>query len=262
MIEELQAHLRTTRLGRVAEHHAVIDSTNRRALDWAEAGAPHGALVTADHQTAGRGRMGRTWTDEPGHNLMASVVLRPQIGPERLALLGLAAALAVAAATKAVATPLEPRVKWPNDVLLDGRKVAGILPEARSRDRDAVVALGLGVNVNQVDFEDDLEATATSIRLELGRPIPRAPLLARLLLELERWVDDLAGDGGRAIPDVFAEAMLGRGATVAVVPPAGPPVTGIARGVAPTGALLLETPAGLHEFHSGDVSLRLDRPDA
>ena len=160
-------------LGRPRLHLRETTSTNDRARALAAAGAPHGTLVTAGAQTAGRGRQGRTWSAPPGRSLLMSLVLR---APGRM--LPLAAAVAVAEAAGPGAA-----IKWPNDVLLDGRKVAGILAEARPQDGWAVLGVGLNVAVRIEDLPEDLRATAGTLGLE---PRDVEPVLGRLLAALER----------------------------------------------------------------------------
>jgi len=162
-----------TRLGTPRLHLRETTSTNDRARALAAAGAPHGTLVTAAAQTAGRGRQGRTWSAPPGRALLMSLVLRE---PDRM--LPLAAAVAVAEAAGARAA-----IKWPNDVLLDGRKVAGILAEARPQEGWAVLGVGLNVAVRIEDLPPELRDTAASLGLE---PRDVEPVLARLIGALER----------------------------------------------------------------------------
>jgi BirA family transcriptional regulator, biotin operon repressor / biotin---[acetyl-CoA-carboxylase] ligase len=159
-------------------HLRRTDSTNTRARELAARGAPHGTLVTAAEQTAGRGRQGRTWSAPPGRSLLCSVVIRE---PPRL--LPLAAGVAVA--ELAAANGAEARVKWPNDVLVEGRKVAGILVEGRPQERWAVVGVGLNVAVREADFPPELRGQAASLGLE---PAAIEPTLTALLTELDRWV--------------------------------------------------------------------------
>jgi BirA family transcriptional regulator, biotin operon repressor / biotin---[acetyl-CoA-carboxylase] ligase len=162
-----------TRLGRPRLHLRETGSTNDRARALAVAGAPHGTLVTTGLQTAGRGRQGRTWTTPAGRALLMSLVLR---APDRM--LPLAAAVAVAH----TAGP-EAAIKWPNDVLLDGRKVAGILAEARPQDGWAVLGMGINVALRPDDLPEELRASAGSLGLEPGDV---ETFLERLLATLER----------------------------------------------------------------------------
>jgi BirA family biotin operon repressor/biotin-[acetyl-CoA-carboxylase] ligase len=162
-------------LGAPRLHLRRTDSTNTRARELAAAGAPHGTLVTAGEQTAGRGRQGRVWTAPAGKTLLCSVVVRE---PPRL--LPLAAGVAVAE----VAAP-EALVKWPNDILIDGRKVAGILVEGRPLERWAVTGVGLNVALEERDFPPELRDRATT--LGLGADAIE-PTLTRLLRALERWL--------------------------------------------------------------------------
>jgi BirA family biotin operon repressor/biotin-[acetyl-CoA-carboxylase] ligase len=160
-------------LGRPRLHLRATTSTNDRARDLAQAGAPHGTLVTASEQSAGRGRQGRTWSAPAGSALLMSLVLR-----DAPALLPLAAGVAVAEVAGAGA-----RVKWPNDVLVEGRKVAGILAEARPRDGWAVLGIGLNVSLRVEDLPPELHETAGTLGLT---PADVEPTLARLLEALER----------------------------------------------------------------------------
>jgi BirA family transcriptional regulator, biotin operon repressor / biotin---[acetyl-CoA-carboxylase] ligase len=162
-------------LGRPRLHLRLTDSTNVRARELAAAGAPHGTLVTAAEQSAGRGRQGRTWTAPPGRALLASLVVR-----EPLRLLPLAAGVAVAELAGD-----EALVKWPNDVLIGGRKVAGILVEGRPQERWAVLGIGLNVALRESDFPPELRDTAATLGLD---PAEIEPTLARLLRRLEHWL--------------------------------------------------------------------------
>jgi BirA family biotin operon repressor/biotin-[acetyl-CoA-carboxylase] ligase len=185
-------------LGSPRLHLRLTDSTNLRARELALRGASHGTLVTAAEQSAGRGRQGRTWSAAPGRALLVSLVLRD---PPRL--LPLAAGVAVAEVCGAGAS-----VKWPNDVLLDGRKVAGILAEGRPREHWAVLGIGLNVAVRVEDLPPELQSRAAT--LGLG-PESLEPTRARLLAELEVW---LAADEPAVLQAVRArDALLGRTVT-------------------------------------------------
>jgi BirA family transcriptional regulator, biotin operon repressor / biotin---[acetyl-CoA-carboxylase] ligase len=184
---------RTEPFGTPHRHYARTDSTNTRARELAGAGAPGGTVVTAAEQTAGRGRQGRTWTAPPGKALLYSALLRPL--EERQMMLPLAVPLAVCEAAEALRPGLECGVKWPNDVLVDGRKLAGVLIEARARDGWAVIGVGLNLTIARDEFPEELRETATSVF-----PDPRAVPFARhadirnssagvLSERLGRWVE-------------------------------------------------------------------------
>jgi len=218
-----------------------------------------GALVGTDHQTAGRGRHGRAWSDAPGLSLLFSLVLRPTLPQDRLGLIPLAAGLAVAEAIEKQ-TPLSPLLKWPNDVLVDKKKVCGILLEGRLTPPNgsrATMVLGIGLNVNQTEFPADIAGKATSLALETGQLIPRAPLLADLVATLEKHYDSLSADLGVAVLAGFERRMAGLGTAATVTfPLSGEAVEGTILGVAESGALRLETSSGEQIFHAGEITLR------
>ena len=182
-------------LGSPRLHLRRTDSTNDRARDLAARGAPHGTLVTAAEQTAGRGRQGRGWTAPAGRALLCTLVVRE---PPRLLPLAVGVAVAETVGPGAL-------LKWPNDVLIDGRKVAGILVEGRPQERWAVAGIGLNVAVRESDFPPELDGRAATMGLE---PSAIEPTLARLLSQLERWL-------AAPTPDVLAairarDALSGR----------------------------------------------------
>lgn len=182
-------------------HYARVDSTNARARELAEAGAPHGTVVTAAEQTEGRGRQGRTWTAPPGKALLYSAILRP-LGERPL--LPLAAALAVCEAAEALAPGIECGVKWPNDVLLDGRKLAGILIEARPQDDWAVIGVGVNLAIEPGEFPPEFRDTATS----LGGGASPAEARDTLSDRLARWTEE--ADGGILAAWRKRDALRGR----------------------------------------------------
>ena len=226
--------MKAARLGRPRLHLRATTSTNDRARELAQAGTPHGTVVTAAQQTAGRGRQGRTWSAPPGRALLLSVVLR-----DPPALLPLAAALAVAEVAGADA-----QIKWPNDVLLDGRKVAGILAEGRPQDGWAVLGVGLNVALRIEDLPPQLHATAGTLGLE---PADLEPTLDRLLDALERA---LALDEATLLGAYRArDALRGREVTWT----AG---HGRAAGIDGTGRLVVELPdGGRTALSAGEVHL-------
>lgn len=225
-------------------HWRRTDSTNARARALAAAGAPHGTLVTAAEQAAGRGRQGRTWTAEPGDALLMSVLVRGM--SESAALLPLATAVAVCEAGEALVPVAEARIKWPNDVWLEGRKVSGILLEGRPQEGWAVI--GIGLNVATRRFPEELRDTATSLAMAGGRDVRVADALAALVPALGRWTQ------------APAEHVLAAWRTRDAL--RGSPVrwaggSGTAAGIGDNGALLVETDAGDRvELDAGEVHLR------
>jgi BirA family biotin operon repressor/biotin-[acetyl-CoA-carboxylase] ligase len=222
-------------IGKPHVHHRVTGSTNARARELAAAGAPHGTLVTADSQTAGRGRQGRSWVAAPGDALLMSLLVR-RVDP----LLPLAAAVAVCESLAG----LEAAIKWPNDVwLADRRKVAGILLEGRPQEGWAVI--GIGLNVRTLEFPPELQDIATSLALA-GVETTVAAARDALLAELDRWTEAPAAD-------VLA-AWRARDAL------RGSPVSwsggsGLAAGITDTGSLIVETADGEVELGAGEVHL-------
>ena len=224
-------------IGAPRHHHPVTDSTNERARELAGDGAPHGTLVTAGEQTAGRGRQGRTWTAAPGEALLMSVIVR-DLEP-RHALLPLMAALAVCDAVEAV-SGVRCEIKWPNDVWVDRRNLSGILVEARPAAAWAIVGIGLNTGVRE--FPAELRETATTLEL----PDPEVALQP-LLTSLDRW---LAADQAEILAAWRERDAL-----------EGSPVRwqdgeGTARGVDDSGSLLVETSTGeILALGAGEVHL-------
>jgi BirA family biotin operon repressor/biotin-[acetyl-CoA-carboxylase] ligase len=190
--ERLLRGLETTRLGKTLHAFQKIGSTNDRALLWGEKGTEDGTVLVAENQTRGRGRQGRSWISSEGKGLAFSVLLRPALSFQEASELTLAAAVAVALALEK--WKLKPRIKWPNDVYLGGRKVCGILTETRGKqDKIAFAVLGIGVNLNQGpgDFSKDLRSVATSYYRHTGKKIDRVAFFQSLLFQLEKvegWV--------------------------------------------------------------------------
>lgn len=219
--------------GRPHEHHARLPSTNDRALAWLRDGAPHGAVVTADAQDAGRGRRGRSWLSPPGQSLTVSLVLRPGPlrAPDRLGALGLAVAVGLAEGLPALRSPV--RLKWPNDLMVDGRKLGGILCEARWVGDAAEVVVGFGINVHARSFPGELATRATSVALEQppGAVVPgRAMLLAELLAALPGAVEPFLREGFVAVRQRYLAACENLGRVVDVGDQLAP--AGARRGVA------------------------------
>lgn len=214
-------------------HFRLTDSTNARARELAARGAPHGTIVTAGEQSAGRGRQGRTWVAPPGRALLCSIVLR-----EAPKLLPLVAGVAVAETAGEGA-----RLKWPNDVLVDGRKVAGILVEGRPQEGWAVLGIGLNVALRDQDFPRELRERAGTLGLEQS---DLEPTLERLLRALDGW---LAADRTQVLEKVRARDWLS-GQRIAW---AGG--EGTAAGIDDEGRLLVDTASGRQALDAGEVHL-------
>jgi len=207
-------------LGVPAEFHETLGSTNEEALRRAADGAPDGLVIVAERQTAGRGRLGRSWWDSPGASLLFSVVLRPSIEVARWPLFGIAMACAVAdAADEAAATPLD--VKWPNDVLHAGRKLCGVLAESRVPSPGApALVVGAGINVNQrADaFPEEIRERATSVRIAAGgAPVDSRALLAATLGRFRGYLEAARDGGSSALRRAVDPRLPKRGTPVRVL---------------------------------------------
>ncbi len=218
-----------------------VGSTQTEARRLAEAGAPEGTVVRAEHQTRGRGRLGRDWVDEPGSALLTSIILRPPLEVSRLPQLSLVAGIAVAEAL-GEASGLRVAVAWPNDLLVRGQKVGGILAEsfASATGAGPVVILGIGINVNQTRFAGELEGRATSLALGAGHPFDRERLLAAVLERLEAWYRRWVAEGFGPVREAWRRASATLGQPVL----ADGGVAGIAEDLGEDGALLVRTEAG------------------
>lgn len=252
---ELRPLLNTHDVGQVIHAHESLPSTNDRARELAEEGAGHGEVVIANAQTAGRGRRGRVWLSPPGRNLAFSVVLRPELPPMRAAELTLVASLAVCDALRQAGVAAG--IKWPNDVLVNGRKIAGILTElAAEPERLQWVIVGVGVNVNTrpEDFPEELRDEVTSILIERGQPAPRALFAAACLAGLETWLDVHDEQGFAAIRDAWRVRSVTLGRQVSVRT-GDQEIIGVAEDIDDQGALLVRTPERTERIVAGDVAL-------
>lgn len=255
---EVAPLLRTKFLGRRLHFVDAIDSTNRRLTAMAEDGAPEGSVLVADSQTGGRGRMGRTWFSPAGANLYVSMLLRPPVPPQQAPSLSLAVGVAAARALRALLPRLPVRIKWPNDLMLNGKKLGGILCEMRSEpDRVHYVVVGIGLNVNVAaeQFPPGLHDGAVSLKMATGRDVSRPQLLAELLAQTEAVYRPWIREGlAPFLKELETESFL-KGRQLTVELPSGT-VSGKAVGVTAAGALILETAAGRREILSGDVHIR------
>ena len=183
--EELKSLMQTQWAGRNIVYYPETDSTNLRIRELGDAGAPHGTLAVADMQTAGRGRRGRTWESPPGSSIYMSILLRPDIIPGAAPMLTLVMACSVAEGISDCEN-VDVRIKWPNDVIAGGKKLVGILTEMSTQiDYINHVTIGVGINVNMTEFPENIRDTATSLRLETGHKVRRAPLIAAIMKRFE-----------------------------------------------------------------------------
>jgi BirA family transcriptional regulator, biotin operon repressor / biotin---[acetyl-CoA-carboxylase] ligase len=256
--DDLLARLGRTRvIGRDVRVFRETTSTNDVVEKLARDGVPEGVVVFAESQTRGRGRLGRAWLSPGGKGLWLSILLRPRLESAAATRLTIAAATALTRAVESV-TGLRPGVKWPNDLMIRGRKVAGTLLELHAeldRVRHVVMGIGLDVNQTEADFPPDLHALATSLRIETGRPVSRAELAVALLRELDRDYERAVGDDFEVLAAEWESRCITIGHRVTVV--AGRRrIEGRAESLDVDGALLLRTQHGhLERIIGGDVTI-------
>lgn len=243
--------------GTEIEYLQIVDSTNDYAKKKAMDGGVHGLLVTAEEQTGGKGRRGRSWVTPRGTALAMSMVLRPNIAPEKASMLTLVAGLAVTEAIREV-TGLNALLKWPNDVVVNGKKTTGILTEMTMKGGSIdFVILGIGINVNVPEFPEEIKDIATSLHLECGQECSRVELMAACLKAFEKYYDifvqtqDMSG-----LKAAYEKVLVNQNQQVRVLEP-GNEYMGIARGIDELGQLLVEKEDGLMvKVYAGEVSVR------
>lgn len=232
------------------------DSTNLQVRKAAMEQKSHGLIVTAEQQTAGRGRKGRNWESPPGENLYFSMLLLPEFAPDKASMLTLVAALSVASAIRECG--FDAKIKWPNDVVVSGSKVCGILTELGWRaDGRYFVVIGIGINVNGRGFSEEISKTATSLRLQAGSVQDREKLLALVLRKFSFYYNLFALRGNLGeMRSAYEEMLVNRGQAVKVLDPKGE-WTGTALGINDAGELLVRHENGqLEHVYAGEVSVR------
>jgi len=250
--------LQTRFIGKNMVYKPVTGSTNRDAFELAAEGAPEGTCVIADVQTRGRGRMGRSWVAPAGSAVLTSVVLRPDLSPQTATLLTLAAGIAAAKSVRRV-TDLDPWIKWPNDLKIGDKKLAGILTEMHAEmDRVHYVIVGIGINVNisPENFPEEIRKLATSLSIETGRTINRNQLIATLYYEMESAYRRLIERGPKAVIEQWEDIADIRGKRVKATMIDGKTVEGVALGLGPDGSLHIEDDIGrTRHITAGDVEV-------
>jgi BirA family transcriptional regulator, biotin operon repressor / biotin---[acetyl-CoA-carboxylase] ligase len=252
--QALRQGLKTQRFGHKIYTFDTIDSTNNCARALAACWADEGTVIIAEQQTAGKGRLGRVWQANPNENLTFSIILRPSANPEQVNLLPLYVAVAVAQAIER-STSLKVECKWPNDLLINGKKVAGILLEGAVKENTLeYVVVGIGVNVNQAMFARELEGKATSLRLENGKDVDRLVLFREILRSLENNYKALSSSGFNTVLPLWLarSSMINRQISVSE---RGSVISGVVRGLSPEGGLILDSPQGAKTLFAGDVTI-------
>ncbi len=254
--EELQRGLTTRILGRKLFVFDSIDSTNACAKTLGDAGTEEGAVVIADYQTEGKGRLGRSWLAEPGRNLLFSALLRPSTSVEMSGLLTFYAAVAIAKALEASAgVPVE--CKWPNDILINGKKCSGILLENSFQQNVlSYSVIGCGINVNQCTFPTELRDRVTSLALISGVEYDRKQLLQKILAEMDLlYLSVLRGDFERILDEWLRRChMFGKDITIRQHNQL---LVGKALRLNDDGSLVIQTPNGTATVYAGEVSIIL-----
>lgn len=260
---ELESRLHADSFCKKIVCYDSLDSTNIRAKQMAEDGEPEGTLVLAEMQTAGRGRRGRAWDSEPGVGIWMSLILRPQIVPEHVSGMTLITALAVNRTIREICG-VDSMIKWPNDIVLHGKKVCGILTEM-SAELNAVhyAVTGIGINANTKSFPPELADAATSLYLETGREMKRADIVVDFANLFGHYYGRYMADGSMsAFVEEYNGMLANRDRQVEIyygmMEDAAPEQirTGIAKGINDTGALLVEVDGTMETVTSGEVSVR------
>ncbi|EKU71880.1 biotin--[acetyl-CoA-carboxylase] ligase [Selenomonas sp. F0473] len=254
---EITKGLDTVLVGRHIVCHGAVDSTNLIAKDLAHAGAEDGTVVVAESQGTGRGRLERRFFSPPGKGIWVSILLRPSFLPQEAPKCTLMAAVAVARAMEKFS--LRAEIKWPNDILHDGKKLVGILTEMSAEmDRVNYVVIGIGINVNIAaeDFPEELRDIATSLMQMKGEPLPRVAFLQELLRAIDALYAEVQREGFAPVLAAWRTYAVTLGRPVRVIGTAGDHFDGVAADIDEEGALLIDTPSGRKRVLAGDVSIR------
>ncbi|MFJ7975319.1 biotin--[acetyl-CoA-carboxylase] ligase [Peribacillus sp. NPDC096379] len=254
---EIQIGLQTTTFGQNIHYEESVDSTQKIANRLANGGAAEGTIVIAEEQTLGKGRLSRNWHSPKFTGIWMSLILRPKIPFHEAPQLTLLAAVAVAQAIEDV-TDLSPEIKWPNDLLIKGKKVTGILTELQAEsDRIHSVIVGIGVNVNQKlsDFPEELQNTATSLFIESGKSISRSTLIQQILRNMEKLYSTYLKHGFNPVKLLWESYAVSLGKELKATT-VNETIIGKALGITDSGVLLLEDKTGkVHHIYSADITI-------
>ena len=233
----------------------TVDSTNDEALRLIDLGLGHGTLVISEEQTAGHGRNNRTWHSPAGDNIYMTLVLEPKVKAAAMSMITLVMGMAVAAGVEDI-TGIATGIKWPNDVLVSGKKVCGILTGMIERKGRPYVYIGVGINVNGETFPEELAGKATSLKIATGKKLDASALAEKVLTEFERLYDLFEGAGDlEPLMDEYNKRLVNVGREVRILDPMGE-YTGLARGINKAGELLVDTGSRVKKVMSGEVSVR------
>ena len=255
--EEIESRLETAWAGRQICYLPTVDSTNQTAKHMGEDGAPEGLLVVADEQTGGKGRLGRSWVTPAGQTVAMTLLLRPSLPPDRISMLTLVMGMAVAKACREL-YGLAGGIKWPNDVVINGKKISGTLTEMSTQlETINFIVIGTGINTGIPRFPEELREKATSLVLELGHSVSRAELIACVLKRFEQYYESfLQTQDMRLLRAEYEQMLLNKDQRVCVLDPV-QAFTGTARGINDRGELLVEREDGsMSSVYAGEVSVR------
>ena len=254
---EIKSLMHTDWVAKEVLYFDTIDSTNIKALELAEKGYPSGTLVVADKQESGKGRRGRSWVSPSGTGIFMTLMIKPDINPNNASMLTLVAALAVAKAITSV-TGEEAMIKWPNDIVVNGKKVCGILTEMNAQfDYINHIVVGIGINVHNESFPEEISQMASSLMIEAGgKRFHRAQIIAETMSYFEQYYDTfLKTQDLSALVREYDELLVNRNKSVRVLDPK-EPFDGKAMGITPKGELIVDTWESRKLVSSGEVSVR------
>lgn len=255
--EEVASRLKTVWAGRNIVFLERVDSTNNYAKKIAESGAPSGTLVLTEDQYGGRGRRGRIWVNPPGSSIAMTLVVRPELAPNHASMMTLVMGIAITKACKKTAG-VEAKIKWPNDVIVDGKKICGILTEM-SADPDMIhyVVIGAGINVNIESFPEEIKGVATSLQMATGKRFHRADLISSCMEEFEKCYEKfMQTEDLSLLLDEYHSFLINKDQKVCVLDPGGE-YTGTALGINKNGELIVEKNNGeISLVYAGEVSVR------